>query len=302
MDNVGYSGKFHPHQLFSLGVVHHRGYPPLRARQGGQSGPLAAVDCPTGQGPSRQEETAAEVRDDWVRRDVITALELWIARISSLASPPSLQVPCPSLVSHPSGFCAGINHWSLHLGLLQNPKLWIQRKAFECQRSTHDLPATLQFITPSSPIPCPFSFYYCFPGDNIELCHWLSASRHLPWRRLSCELAGHCFQYPCLPDSPEPRQSREAATNILVSTQEECRGRREGVLSNGWKLQAGRLGLNVKTRLRTSEMRRLGFQAVFGLGTHHLFPFDHWWWQLHFITLSEDDLRQKGALSNHQML
>lgn len=86
---------------------------------------------------------------------------------------------------------------------------------------------------------------------------------------------GTVFQHPCLPDSSEPRQSREAATNILVSTQEECRGRREGVLSNGWKLQAGRLGLNVKTRLRTSEMRRLGFQAVFGLGTHHLFPFDH---------------------------
>lgn len=152
------------------------------------------------------------------------------------------------------------------------------------------------------PHPLPVLFLLLLSGDNIELCHWLSASRHLPWRWLSCELAGHCFQYPCLPDSSEPRQSREAATNILVSTQEECRGRREGVLSNGWKLQAGRLGLNVTTRLRTSEMRRLGFQAVFGLGTHHLFPFDHWWWQLHFITLSEDDLRQKGALSNHQML
>ena len=95
MDNVGHSGKFHPHQLFSLEVVHCRGYPPLRARQGGQSGPLAAVDCPTGQGPSRQEETDAEVRDDWVRRDAITALELWAARLSSLASPPSLQVPLP---------------------------------------------------------------------------------------------------------------------------------------------------------------------------------------------------------------
>lgn len=62
--------------------------------------------------------------------------------------------------------------------------------------------------------------------------------------------------------------------NILVSTREECGGRKGGVLSNGWKAQADRLGLNMKTRLQTLEPQRLGFQPVFGLGTHHSFPFD----------------------------
>lgn len=62
--------------------------------------------------------------------------------------------------------------------------------------------------------------------------------------------------------------------NILVSTREECGGRKGGVLSNGWKAQADRLGLNMKTRLQTLEPQRLGFQTVFGLGTHHSFPFD----------------------------
>lgn len=40
-----------------------------------------------------------------------------------------------------------------------------------------------------------FSSYYCFPGEIIELCHWLSASRHLPWRGLSWGLAGYCSQH-----------------------------------------------------------------------------------------------------------
>lgn len=55
-----------------------------------------------------------------------------------------------------------------------------------------------------------------------------------------------------MPDSPGPRQSREAAVSILVSTCGECRGRKEREQDSGRKPQADKhVGFNVKTRLGT---------------------------------------------------
>lgn len=114
--------------------------------------------------------------------------------------------------------------------------------------NTHDLPATLQFIT-SLPSPLPVLFLLLLSWRQ----HWtlpLALRKQTPVLETAhCELAGRCSQHPCLPDSPEPRQSKEAASNILVSTREECGGRKGGVLSNRWKPRANRLELNVKTRL-----------------------------------------------------
>lgn len=159
----------------------------------------------------------------------------------------SLQLFSPSSLSLLSlAFTLGLTTEARIQGFSKILKSELKRNAFECLISTHDLPCNSSHLC--------FLFCFYFPGDSIELHHWLSASRRtcLGEGSAAAWLLGSALNlFDCRTRQGFSRP-RKLALNIHVSTHGECRGRVERERYIGWEPQANRLvGFNVKTSFET---------------------------------------------------